>query len=78
MFPAVEMRNASCFCRAVENNKVSNYKLRFLNQIMSDKAFKGTVVNRTLSSLHEGSLEITLTVSLSLDSHILIYQEELK
>ena len=26
----------------------------------SDKAFKGTVVNLALPSLHEGSLEITL------------------
>ena len=30
----------------------------------SDKAFKGTFVNRALSSLHGGSLEITLTVPL--------------
>ena len=27
-----------------------------------EKAFKGTVVNRALPSLHGGSLEITLTV----------------
>ena len=32
----------------------------------SDKAFKGTVVNRELLSLHGGSLEITLTVPLSI------------
>ena len=32
----------------------------------SNKAFKDTVVNRALPSLHRGSLEITLTVSLSL------------
>ena len=30
----------------------------------SDKAFKGTVVNQALPSLHEGSHEITLTVPL--------------
>ena len=30
------------------------------------KGFKGTVVNRALPSLHGGSLEITLTVPLSL------------
>ena len=31
----------------------------------SEKVFSGTVVNRALSSLHGGSLEITLTVSFS-------------
>ena len=30
-----------------------------------DKAFQGTLVNRAMQSLHEGSLEITLTVSFS-------------
>ena len=30
----------------------------------SDKAFKGNVVNRAAPFLHEGSLEITLTVPL--------------
>ena len=34
-------------------------------EMQIDKAVKGTVVNRTLSSLHEGSLEITLTQPLS-------------
>ena len=33
--------------------------------LWSDKAFKGTVVNRLLPSLHAGSLEITLPVSFS-------------
>ena len=37
----------------------------YLVHTWSDKAFMGTVVNRTLSSLHGVSLEITLTVSLS-------------
>ena len=32
------------------------------NANLIDKAFKGTVVNLTLPSLHGGSLEITLTV----------------
>ena len=31
---------------------------------ISSKGFKGTVVNRTLSSLHGGSLDIMLTVPL--------------
>ena len=33
-------------------------------QFILNKAFKGAVVNRALSSLHGGSLEITLTVHL--------------
>ena len=32
---------------------------------MQTKVFKGTVVNRKLSTLHGGSLEITLTVPLN-------------
>ena len=41
----------------------------------SDKAFKGTVVNHALPSLHEGSLVNKLTVSLRCFGHpfILIY-----
>ena len=38
---------------------------------MLDKAFKGTVVNRALLSLHEGSLKITLTVPLKANYDIL-------
>ena len=37
------------------------------------KDFKGTVVNRTLPSLHGGSLEITLTVPLSVTPPPLYY-----
>ena len=37
-------------------------KNRVLNYIWSDKAFKVTVVNRAVPSLHGESLEITLTV----------------
>ena len=33
-----------------------------------DKGFKGTTVNPTLPSLHEGSLNIKLTVSLNKES----------
>ena len=42
-----------------------NKKQAYLLHTWSDKAFKCTVVNRTLSSLPGGSLEITLTVPLS-------------
>ena len=40
------------------------FKQRDLSTRWTGKDFKGTVVNRTLPSLHEGSLEITLTVPL--------------
>ena len=46
---------------AVENEQFKEKNM----DTWSDKAFMGTVVNRTLSSLHGVSLEITLTVSLS-------------
>ena len=38
----------------------------YLPHYYSDKAFKGTLVNRTLSSLNEDLHEITLTVPLNL------------
>ena len=34
----------------------------YLTHNWAERAFKGTVVNRALASLHGGSLEITLTV----------------
>ena len=40
------------------------YEHWYLIHSWSDKAFRCTVVNRALTSLHEGSLEITLTVPL--------------
>ena len=33
---------------------------KYLTHYLSDKGFNGTIVNRTLPSLHGGSLEITL------------------
>ena len=42
-----------------------NKKYGYLIHTCSYKAFKGTVVNRVLPSLHEGSLEIMFTVPLS-------------
>ena len=41
------------------------YQNQKLFNLKSDKGFTGTVVNRTLPSLHRRSLEITLTVPLS-------------
>ena len=39
-------------------------KRRYFPHFSSNKSFKGTVVNRTLPSLHGGSLQITFTVPL--------------
>ena len=44
-----------------KKNSLKKQKHGYLFHTWSDKAFKGTVVNRTLPSLHGGSLEITLT-----------------
>ena len=46
--------------------KKQSRNLRYFLHFCSDKGFKGTVVNRALLSLHEGSLEITLTVPLTI------------
>ena len=45
-------------------NSLKKQKHGYLFNTRSDKAFKGTVVNKALPSLHGGSLEITLTVPL--------------
>ena len=57
----------SHFCGepTLENNQYFNYEHRYPIYTWSDTAFKGTVVNRALSSLHGGSLEFTLTVPLT-------------
>ena len=41
------------------------YKHRYLIRTWSEKGFKGTVVNWAMSSLHGGSLEISLTIPLT-------------
>ena len=43
-------------------NSLKKQKHAFLVHTGLDKAFKGTVMNRALSSLHGDSLEIMLTV----------------
>ena len=48
--------------------KMHSFKKRKYGYVIhtwSDKAFKGTVVNQALTSLHTGSLEITFTVPLT-------------
>ena len=40
----------------------SRYIEKLILDLTTDKSCKGTVVNRALSSLHGGSLEIVLTV----------------
>ena len=47
-------------------NSLHKQKHGVLIYIQSDKTFKDTVVNRTLTSLHGGSHEITLTVPLKI------------
>ena len=47
----------------IEINSFKKTKTYLIN-ISSDTSFKDTVVNRTMPSLHEGSLEIALTVPL--------------
>ena len=46
-------------CKWKQTFKNKNKKHWYLINTWSDKDFKGTVVNRALSSLHWGSLEIT-------------------
>ena len=46
-------------------NRFKETKKFLSNSYLIRQAFKGTVVNRTLSSLHWGPLEITFTVPLS-------------
>ena len=58
---------ASHFRRKTANKNKQNLKKQkhwVLIHTWSNKAFEGTVVNRALPSLHGGSLEITLTVTL--------------
>ena len=45
-----------------ELSEINLEKRRYLSHYRSQKGFKGTVVNQALPSLHEGSLENTLTV----------------
>ena len=45
-------------------NSLKKQKYLCIIHTLSEKAFKGTVVNQTLPSLHEGSLAILLTVPL--------------
>ena len=53
-----------------EINTLESEERRYLPHcFLSYKDFKATVVNRVLSSLHGGPLEITLTVPLSLQSN---------
>ena len=44
-------------------------KVRYLTHFLSDEGFKGTVVNRTLSSLNYRSLDFSLTVPLCVRNH---------
>ena len=59
------------------NRKLKKLKHQCLINTQLDKAFKGTVVNRALPSLHGGSLEITLTVPLKSRTHSLYLPDEI-
>ena len=48
----------------IKINRFKKQKHWYLIHTWSDIALKGTIVNQKLSSLHEGSHEITLTVPL--------------
>ena len=45
-------------------NSLMKQKHRYLTHTLSDKDFKGTLVNRALHPLHSGPFEITLKFSL--------------
>jgi len=53
------------FIFLLQENTFKPRKTTISSTLLIDKHFKGTVVNRTLPSLYERSLEIMLTVSLS-------------
>ena len=57
-FPAVEMRLSILESMQLKKISFLNYNISDLIVTLSDKAPKGTVVNRTF--LHEGLLDITL------------------
>ena len=54
----------------IEISSLKKQKHEFLIHALLDNPFKGTVVNRTLPSLHGGSFEITLTVPLNLSQGV--------
>jgi len=62
-------------CPQLKINRFQNYCN--LIHTWADKAFKGTVVNRVLSSLHWGSIEITRTVFLSSFFVTIIFKQNL-
>ena len=48
--------------RKQKQTLIKSGKRRYLPHFWSDQGFEGTLVNRTLPSVHEGSLKITLTI----------------
>ena len=65
VYNTIVLKNISHLYRetTVRSNQVSKLYSNLIHTIW-DNIFKGSVGHRVLSSLHEGSLEITLTVPL--------------
>ena len=55
--------SAKVICVYYLQEKKRNYQ-KLLHLLRSDKGFKGTVVNRALSSLHGGSMGIVVNTTL--------------
>ena len=61
----ISKKCASHFCREpANNNSLKKQTHNYLIHTWTDNAFKGSIVNRALTSLHWRSLEVTLTVPL--------------
>ena len=68
----------SLYCRKIYRNNYQLEKRQYLPYYWSDWGWKGTIVNRALSSFHRGSPEITLTVTLEVYEpieHIINYYQ---
>ena len=72
--PDVQRYPLNLMKQPVKINSLKKQKHSYLIHTWSVKAFKGTVVNQALPSLHGGSLEIILTVPVKIELEIAWYQ----
>ena len=56
-------------------NSLMKQKHRYLTHTLSDKGFKGTLVNRALHPLHGGPFEITLKFPLKVKNYVCLINE---